>query len=144
MKRLFSIVTLVTIVLTVQSAFGQEDNVLGTWVTADKKAHVKMYASDGVYFGKIIWLAQPNDPTSGKPLLDTKNPDASKRSQPILGSIIFYNFTYDDGEYTGGKIYDARDGKTYTAKIWLNENGTLSMRGYIGFLYGTETWTRLK
>lgn len=142
MKRLFSILSLIFIVT---SSFAQADKILGKWVTADQKAHVEMYKNaSGIYFGKIIWLSEPNDPATGKPKVDTKNPDASKRSQPILGSIIFLNFKYEDEEYTGGKIYDAREGKTYTGKLWINSDGTLSMRGYIGFLYSTETWTRLK
>ncbi len=142
MKRLFNIVS---ILLITSSAFAQADKILGTWLSADKKAHVEIYKTNsGAYYGKIIWLAEPNDPATGKPKVDAKNPDASKRNNPLLGSLTFLNFTYKDGEYTGGKIYDCRDGKTYTGKLWLNTDGTLSMRGYIGFLYSTETWTRIK
>jgi uncharacterized protein (DUF2147 family) len=141
MKRILNILSLIFISLPI---FAQADKILGTWLSADKKAHVEMYKANNVYYGKVVWLSQPNDPVTGKPQLDTKNPDVSKRSQPVLGSILFNKFTYDDGEYTDGKIYDVRDGKTYTGKLWLNDDGTLSMRGYIGFLYSTETWTRLK
>ena len=142
MKRLLSIILLV---LITTSTFAQADKILGTWLTADKKGNVEIYkTASGVYFGKIVWMSEPNDPATGKPKLDSKNPDTSKRNQTILGSFVFLNYTYDDGEYTGGKIYDCRDGKTYTGKLWLNSDGTLSMRGYIGFLYSTETWTRFK
>lgn len=141
MKRILS---LLLFILLATHAFAQADKIIGTWLTADKKAHVEMYKSNDIYYGKIIWLAEPNDPATGKPKIDSKNPDASKRSQTILGSLIFYNFKYEDGEYTGGKIYDCREGKTYTGKLWINSDGTLSMRGYIGFLYSTETWTRIK
>lgn len=142
MKRLFSILSFIFISTSV---FAQADKILGTWLSADKKAHVEIYKTNsGAYYGKIIWLAEPNDPVTGKPKLDSKNPDVAKRSQTILGSLTFINFTYDDEEYTGGKIYDCRDGKMYTGKLWLNSDGTLSMRGYIGFLYSTETWTRVK
>ncbi len=141
MKRLLSIVSLI---LIATASFAQADKLLGTWMTADKKAHIEMYKSNDIYYGKIVWLAEPNDPATGKPKVDSKNPDVSKRSQPILGSIIFLNFKYDDEEYIDGKIYDAREGKTYTGKLWINSDGKLSMRGYIGFLYSTETWTRFK
>ncbi len=141
MKKLLNLFLFLFIVTVVNA---QADKALGIWLSQDKKAHVEIYKSNNLYFGKIVWLEQPNDPQTGKPKTDAKNPDASKRSQTILGSLVFYNFTYDDGEYTGGKIYDCRDGKTYTGKLWVNTDGTLSMRGYIGFLYSTETWTRLK
>lgn len=141
MKHLFTIL-LFSIIVT--NVFAQADKIIGTWLTADKKAHVEMYKTNEIYYGKITWLAEPNDPSTGKPKVDAKNPDVSKRSQTILNSLIFYNFKYEDGEYTGGKIYDCRDGKIYTGKLWINSDGTLSMRGYIGFLYSTETWTRIK
>ena len=142
MKRLLSILFVIFITT---STFAQADKILGTWLSADKKAHVEIYkTTSGAYYGKITWLSEPNDPATGKPKVDSKNPDASKRNVPLIGSLTFLNFTYDDGEYTGGKIYDCRDGKTYTGKLWLNADGTLSMRGYIGFLYNTETWTRIK
>ena len=142
MKHL--LVTLAILSITT-STFAQADNILGIWITADKKGHIEIYKNtNGAYYGKIIWMTAPNDPVTGKPKLDSKNPDVSKRSETILGSLPFLNFAYEDGEYSGGKIYDCRDGKTYTGKLWLNADGTLSMRGYIGFLYSTETWTRLK
>lgn len=141
MQRLL---TFILLMMIGTSVFAQADKILGTWLSADKKAHVEIYKSADKYFGKIVWLAEPNDPTTGKPQLDKKNPDALKRSQTILGSMVFLEFVYDDEEYTDGKIYDCRDGKLYTGKLWINADGTLSMRGYIGFLYSTETWTRLK
>jgi len=142
MKHLLGTLAIICIAT---STFAQADNILGTWITADKKGHVEIYkTTSGAYYGKIVWMAEPNDPATGKPKEDSKNPEASKRIQTILGSLTFINFTYDDGEYIGGKIYDCRDGKMYTGKLWLNADGTLSMRGYIGFLYSTETWTRFK
>lgn len=141
MKRIFSILLFL---LLGTNLFAQADKIIGTWLSSDKKAHVEIYKTNEIYYGKIVWLSEPNEPSTGKPKLDVKNPDASKRSQTILNSLVFYNFKYVDNEYTGGKIYDCRDGKIYTGKLWLNSDGTLSMRGYIGFLYSTETWTRLK
>ena len=50
----------------------------------------------------------------------------------------------DDDEYVSGKVYDSRDGKTYDGKLWLSENNSLKMRGYVGVFFKTETWTRIK
>lgn len=38
------------------------------------------------------------------------------------------------------EIYEA-NGKDYKCSIWL-EDGKLKVRGYIGFLYETQTWKR--
>jgi uncharacterized protein (DUF2147 family) len=49
------------------------------------------------------------------------------------------------GVYKGGEILDPENGKTYTCKIWLNEEDTdqLMVRGYVAFFYRTQTWERL-
>jgi uncharacterized protein (DUF2147 family) len=126
------------------SVNAQADKIIGTWLTQDKEAQVEIYKSNNLYFGKITWFKQPNDPKTNKPWLDEKNQDPKKRTQPLLGSTMLWNFQFDDDEYIGGNVYDSRDGKTYTGKLWLTDNNTLKMRGYVGVFYSTETWTRVK
>jgi uncharacterized protein (DUF2147 family) len=43
-----------------------------------------------------------------------------------------------------GHLTDPRSGSVYGAEIHLNPNGTLALRGYLGFtlLGRTQTWTR--
>jgi uncharacterized protein (DUF2147 family) len=43
-----------------------------------------------------------------------------------------------------GKILDPRNGKLYSVQLWLNPDGTLALRGFLGvaLLGRTETWTR--
>jgi len=122
--------------------YAQSENIIGTWLTQEKDAKVEIYKTDDVYYGKIVWLKEPNDPETGKPQLDKENPDEKKRSQPILGSVMLWGFKYEDGEYTGGKVYDAREGDTYKGKMWFEDN-SLKMRGYAFVFYRTETWTRV-
>ena len=122
----------------------QADKIIGTWLTEDKETHIEIYKSNNLYFGKITWLKQPNDPQTNKPWLDEKNQDPKKRTQKLLGSVMLWNVKFDDDEYTGGKVYDSRDGKTYTGKLWLTDNNTLKMRGYFGIFFSTETWARVK
>ncbi len=43
--------------------------------------------------------------------------------------------------WEGGKILDPENGNVYRCKIWV-ENGDLKVRGYIMFLYRTQTWIR--
>jgi len=41
-----------------------------------------------------------------------------------------------------GEITDPRDGGVYQAKLWLDANGNLRLRGFIGIpaLGATQTW----
>ena len=56
------------------------------------------------------------------------------------------NFAYEDGEWSGGNIYNPSDGKEYKAYMKLKDKNTLSVRGYVGIslLGKTDTWTRVE
>ena len=122
-----------------------KDQILGKWVNSTSEANIEITKRSDKYFGKIVWLKEPKD-EKGNTKTDVKNPAASLRSRTIVGLEILKDFTYDDGEWTGGKIYDPKSGKTYSCNISLKKNGDLSMRGYIGVsLIGrTEIWKRVK
>jgi uncharacterized protein (DUF2147 family) len=63
----------------------------------------------------------------------------------VLGLVNMWGFKYsDNNEWTGGKIYDPKNGKTYSCKISMENNNSINVRGYIGVsLIGrTDKWTR--
>ncbi len=122
------------------------DGCLGTWLTGSKKAHVQIYKQGDRYFGKIIWLRDPND-AAGKPKTDTKNTEAKLQSRPIMGMVNLSNFKYEgDNIWEEGKIYDPENGKLYSCKMTLNSPNQLGVRGYIGIaiIGRTDSWTRIK
>lgn len=123
------------------------DAVVGTWLNGTKRGHVQIYKQGDNYFGKLVWLKEPNDPTTNKPKLDTKNPDAKMQSRPLMNLNIMTGFEFDGGDvWDEGKIYNPEDGKTYSCKMTLKNPNTLDVRGYVGIsLIGkTQTWTRIK
>jgi uncharacterized protein (DUF2147 family) len=123
------------------------DAVLGTWLNGTKRGHVQIYKQGDKYFGKLIWLKEPNDPATNKPKLDAKNPDAKLQSRPLINLNIMTGFEFDGGNvWDEGKIYNPEDGKTYSCKMTLKDANTLDVRGYVGIsLIGkTQTWTRIK
>ena len=124
-------------------ALGARD-ILGTWLTADGKAHVEIYLCGDLYCGKIVWLSEPLE--NGQPKRDKENPDAALRDRPIIGLILMRDFSYEgDGTWSGGKVYDPESGDEYQGKMSLKDAGTLDLRGYVLLpLFGrTETWTRV-
>lgn len=116
--------------------------VLGTWLTEIEDAQVEIYKVQGKFHGRVVWIAEPND-EDGKPKIDKHNPDQKLAKRPIMGIDILHGFTYDDGEWSGGFIYDPKDGETYDCKLWIAD-GTLKVRGYLGWLFDTKTWTKVK
>ncbi len=138
----------IALIFSYMASYAQSgaDAILGVWLTGTGKGHVQIYKQGNQYFGKIVWLKEPND-TDGKPKVDKNNPDAKKRSQPILGLINLRNFAYDDDNvWEDGKIYDPEAGKDYSCKMTLKDANTLDVRGFIGIsLIGrTDTWKRVK
>lgn len=121
------------------------DDILGVWATSSNKAHIQIFKLKGKYYGKIIWLKNPNDPITGTPKVDKRNPVAGLRNQSILGLVVLRDFKYNNDEWTAGKIYNPEDGKEYKSYIKLNKN-ELSVRGYVGIslLGKTEKFVRVK
>jgi len=127
-----------------------EADIAGQWTTAGDKSRVEVTkAADGTFEGKIIYLSEPNYPAddkeAGKPKHDRENSDKSLQSRPIIGLLIMKGFKFDGKkEWNGGTVYDPESGKTYKGKIWMEDNNTLALRGFIGIsLIGrTEKWTR--
>lgn len=121
------------------------DDILGTWLNATGKGQIRIYKTGNAFFGKIIWLKEPNG-QDGKPKLDINNPSLSAHSRPIIGTEVLRNFIFDTDRWTGGTIYDPQNGKDYKCIIKLKDHQTLSLRGYIGIslLGRTEVWTRVQ
>ncbi|HEU4860551.1 MAG TPA: DUF2147 domain-containing protein [Chitinophagaceae bacterium] len=120
------------------------DDILGVWMTGGKEpAKIQIYKSGEKYYGKIIWLKNPIE--NGKQRADANNPDKAKQNNPIVGLIILTGFKFDgDDEWKNGDIYDPESDKIYSSYMYLKDNNTLKVRGYVGVsLFGrTETWAR--
>ncbi|SHJ49426.1 Uncharacterized conserved protein, DUF2147 family [Hymenobacter daecheongensis DSM 21074] len=128
-------------------ASAQKASPLGIWTNAEKKATFEIYQSGDKLFGKIVSLTVPNDPATGKPKLDTQNPDPKLRNRPRLGLVFMKNFEKDDdNKWDDGTIYNPEDGKTYSCYMKVINANTMEVKGYIGFsLIGkSQTWTRVK
>lgn len=119
------------------------DDILGEWFNGSKEAKIQIFKTGSTYSGKIVWLKIPNK--DGKPKVDDKNPDASKRNNKVLGLQILRDFvSTKEDKWENGKIYDPKNGKEYSCEMTLKNPKTLDVRGYIGIsLIGrTDTWTR--
>jgi uncharacterized protein (DUF2147 family) len=112
------------------------DKIIGVYWSPKKDAKIEMYKKGNHYFGRTIWASNPRK--------DTKNQDSKLRNRGLLGMDMFTNFSYDDGTYTDGQVYDPENGKTYSCKISIS-GLNLKVRGYIGIsLFGRkETFERI-
>lgn len=144
-KKLLLFVVLVLGVARMASA--QTMTPLGVWTDVEKDATFEIYKCGNKVCGKIVTLTVPNDPATGKPKTDNLNPDPKLRNRPRQGLVFMQGFQYDDAnKWDDGKIYNPKDGKTYSCYMKVLNANTMEVKGYIGFsLIGkSQTWTRVK
>ena len=113
------------------------NEINGLYWSPKKDAKIEIFKRGEHYFGKSVWVAMPRK--------DSKNPNESLQKRDILGLELLTKFSYANGAYTNGQVYDPESGKTYDCKMTLNGN-SLKVRGYIGIsLFGrTEIFERIK
>lgn len=113
------------------------DEPIGDWAVANGHAHVRIDNCGGALWGAISW----EERAGGR---DTQNPDPAKRNRPTLGMPILLHMTPTQPNRWEGEVYNAEDGRTYSASISLLGPNTLHIEGCVlGFLCGGEDWTRV-
>ena len=121
------------------------DPVEGDWIVQGGSARVKIAPCAGQtqrLCGRIVWLKNPKGP-DGQPVKDAANPDPKLRDQPLIGLHLIRDFTpVKPGQWTGGLIYDPRNGRSYKSKMALNPDGTLKVEGCISVVCQAQTWRR--
>ena len=135
--------------LTANTQTFKADDVLGVWLNEDKDARVEVVKTGEMYFGKIIWLDEPNEPDTGEPKLDDENKDESLQSRPVMGLQLLKDFVFDgENRWEDGTIYDPKNGSTYKCRITMEQRNLLYIRGYIGRAWmglgRTTEWTRVE
>jgi uncharacterized protein (DUF2147 family) len=120
-------------------------DVLGKWKLEDGTAIVEVYKSGDAFNGKIVWLEKPAQ-EDGTPTVDKNNPDPALRKRQLIGLNMLHGLKSNGKEYTGGKIYDPGNGKTYNCSMKV-EGKVLKVRGSLdkkGLLGRTMDWFRVE
>ena len=141
MKKI--IFSMIFMLMPLAAAFAQD--VTGRWKLEEASAIVEVYRNGDVYNGKIVWLQNPTE-ADGSPAVDSNNPDKALRSRKLIGLNMLSGLKKNDGEYSGGKIYDPGNGKTYNCSMKV-EGDVLKVRGSLdkkGLIGRTMDWFRVK
>lgn len=130
------------------SALRADDNSpVGLWqniddVSGKPRAFIRITESDGVLKG-VIEKAFPSPGESQNP--KCVKCEGVNKNAPIVGLTILTGLRKDGEEYTDGQILDPDNGKVYSSKVTLSDEGKkLNVRGYIGLpvLGRSQTWIR--
>lgn len=120
------------------------DVLLGEWWTEKNEGRVRFTKDvDGTLRGTTTCCV-PEKPDRDNPATDIHNPDPKLRGRSTVGIVIIWKLAYEHGEYSGGYVYNPRDGKTYRIAAEMIDENTVKIRGYmlIPLLGQSQIWKR--
>jgi len=150
-KRIQIVLLSVVIMLIQTITLAASSSPVGTWKTIDdvtgkEKSILRITESNGVLAGTIVKIfPEPGHYLNG--LCDYC--DGPYHNKRLEGVTVLRGMTAEagnPGHWSGGKITDPKNGKTYRCAIEVTDGGqTLNVRGYIGIqlLGRTQVWHRV-
>jgi uncharacterized protein (DUF2147 family) len=137
-----NIIMSLVILLPLMAFSVKPDDIVGIWLTEKNEAKVEIYKTGNEYFGKVIWLKEPND-KKGIPKKDINNPDPAKRHNNALGLLVIKNLQFKNGKWVGN-IYGPKYGKEAPCSLQINGKNELHGTIKYGLVTGSRTWKRVK
>ena len=129
-------VLIVMLVFMCDPAFAAEP--MGEWLVADGSAHIRIEPCANALWGILSWVREPG--------FDSQNPNPAKRSRSIVGVPILRAMKPVAANRWEGEVYNAKNGKMYSANIALVSDDVLKIQGCVlgGLFCGGENWTRVQ
>ena len=133
------------ILILFSAAFVNAQSVFGKWKTIDDrtgkpKGLIEIYKKDGMMYGRILAVLE-----EGREDVRCIKCDGDLKDIPVVGiTLIKGGKENEDGEWKGSYLFDPEQAMTFRFKIWLNSENSneLKVRGYLAFIYRTQTWIR--
>ena len=122
------------IVFLLAAADAADPAILGKWLTESGHGIIEIARCENAVCGRIVGIDRMPS--------ETMPTDVMGRSQCGLKIISEVAQAKDNAWY--GNIVNPRDGATYRAKLWVDGDGRLNLRGYVGIplLGSTQVWSR--
>jgi len=129
------------------ATLGYGQSIFGKWKTIDDrtgnpKAIIDIFEKAGKMYGKVVKIVEPGKENS----LCTKC-DGNLKDKPVVGMQIIDAAEHTgNGVYKGDTLFDPEQAMTFRCKIWLDPENSdqLKVRGYLAFIYRTQTWVRVE
>ncbi|MEO9893413.1 DUF2147 domain-containing protein [Aurantibacter sp.] len=133
------------LVLILTTSFANSQSIFGKWKTIDDrtgnpKAIIDIFNKDGLMYGVVEKIVEP-----GKENAKCVKCEGDLKDKPVLGMTIIDGLEkHEDGVWKGKTLFDPEQAMTFRCKIWLNPDNSdeLKVRGYLAFIYRTQTWVR--
>jgi len=116
----------------------------GFWIDSDGEVILQVLPCGIARCAYVAWLKQPNG-ADGKPLLDFRNPDTTKRGKRVCGMRVITGFKpQKSGIWGGGTVYVPDAGSTFSGYAEVLGPKQIKVTGYVvlSFFGSSEVWTR--
>jgi uncharacterized protein (DUF2147 family) len=113
------------------------EDAVGVWLNPENQSNVEFYRCGDGLCAKITKVSDGQK-------TDDKNPDAAKRSRPIVGLVIMEGAKKSGANTWSGTLYNRADGKSYSGTVTVKAKNTLDLSGCVAIVVcRTTTWTRV-
>jgi uncharacterized protein (DUF2147 family) len=134
------------VLLIIPTAFveaANQDDIVGYWLSESKKGVIEITRNGDYYEGNIVWIKDVYEKKTKQPL-DINNPDESLQTRKLLGLQNLKGFKFKQKKWQGGTVYDPQKGKTYSSYLYMADQNTLKLRGFIGVALFGRTSTMIR
>lgn len=113
------------------------EDAFGVWRHPENGSHVEMYKCGAGLCAKIVKVVDEQK-------TDDKNPDAAKRSRPVVGLVIMSGAAKSGASDWKGQLYNRADGGTYSGTLTVKSKNAIDLTGCTAVVFcKTVTWTRV-
>lgn len=140
MRVLAALITMSIGAFWTNAAFAASaQDAFGTWLHPENGSHIRVYKCGGGLCAKVVKVKDPSR-------RDIHNPNPKLRNRPVEGVVIMNGARKTGANTWRGRLYNTRDGKTYTGVITVVNENTLKLEGCVlgGLFCKGVNWKRIK
>jgi uncharacterized protein (DUF2147 family) len=127
---------------TTTTSVALADDPSGVWRLDSGKVTVKVEQCGGELCANIVGLKEPTY-KDGTPKIDRHNENPALRNRPLMGLNVLSDMKPNGENTWKGAIYNADDGKTYSATMRLSGN-VIKLKGCVaGIFCKTNTFNKV-
>jgi uncharacterized protein (DUF2147 family) len=135
-------ISLAVLALFATTSLALADDPSGTWRLDSGKITVKVRQCGGELCANIVGLKEPTY-KDGTPKVDRHNENPALRNRPLMGLAVLSGMKPNGDNSWKGSIYNADDGRTYSATMSLNGQ-VMKLRGCVaGIFCKTNTFNKV-
>jgi uncharacterized protein (DUF2147 family) len=136
-SRAMAVLLLGLTVASGRAAAQAAEDAFGTWLNPDDQSNIELYKCGEGLCARITKLVDAK-------AADEKNPDAEKRTRPIVGLVIMDGARKSGANKWSGTLYNPTDGKSYSGTVTIKTKDAVDLSGCVAYvLCRTTTWTRV-